>query len=53
MFKEMADFLLMKVQEQLQNLTNKSAVMSACDRILSVSFLTWFLLTLLSVKEEM
>lgn len=48
-FKEMADFLLMKVQEQLQNLTNKSAIMSACDRILSVSsfvtpsFLSWLL----------
>ncbi|XP_076441220.1 uncharacterized protein LOC143280455 [Babylonia areolata] len=36
-FKEMADFLLMKVQEQLQNLTNKPTIMSTCDRILSKS----------------
>ncbi|KAL8622518.1 hypothetical protein ACOMHN_034181 [Nucella lapillus] len=36
-YKETADFLLMKVQEQLQNLTNKATVMSPCDRILSKS----------------
>ncbi|KAK7099975.1 hypothetical protein V1264_022993 [Littorina saxatilis] len=33
----MADFLLMKVQEQLQNLTNKPTIMTPCNRILSRS----------------